>query len=200
MHRVSVDRFLERWEEREEGRARARESFDLRLLEECDSCRACKDDCPVAQIDPEFRPNDIVARILDGDIDGVMADAQAWKCLECFTCLELCPSRIGLAENLRVLKEQAGAQGGRPEPVQKAYDLFTSDGLLGKPRDSARAKLGLPPLPQSGGDALARLLARTHGGAAGEGAAAPAALAGVAATAGDAAADKSAAAVSEESA
>ena len=30
MHRVSVDGFLERWEEREEGRARARQSFDLR--------------------------------------------------------------------------------------------------------------------------------------------------------------------------
>ncbi len=112
-----------------------------------------------------------------------MADGQSWKCLECFTCLELCPSRIGLAETLRVLKEQSGAQGGRPEPVQKAYDLFTSDGLLGKPRDSARAKLGLPALPQSGGDALARLLARTHGGAAGEGAAVPAALAGVGAPA-----------------
>ena len=198
MHRVGVDGFLERWEEREEGRARAAASFDLRLLEECDSCRACKDDCPVARIDPAFRPNDIVARILDGDIDAVMQDAQAWKCLECFTCLELCPSRIGLAENMRLLKEQAGAQGARPEPVQKAYDLFTSDGLLGKPRDSARAKLGLPALPQSGGDALARLLARTHGGAAGEGAAVPAALAGVSAAAAEPAAPPDEAAAPEE--
>ena len=159
MHRVSLDRFLETWEERDAGRARARESFDLRLLEECDGCRACRDDCPVAKVDPEFQPNDIVARILDGDMDGVLAGGQAWKCLECFTCLELCPSRIGLAETLRVLKEHGAAQGGQPESVQKAYEMFTTDGVLGKPRDSARAKLGLPSLPDSGGEALARLLA-----------------------------------------
>jgi heterodisulfide reductase subunit B len=159
MHRVGVDRFLETWDERDAGRARARRSFDLRLLEECDSCRACKDDCPVAKVDPDFVPNDIVARILDGDIDGVLADGQVWKCLECFTCLELCPSRIGLAETLRVLKEQSAEQGGRPESVQAAYDLFTTDGMLGRPRESARAKLDLPPLPANGGEALARLLA-----------------------------------------
>jgi heterodisulfide reductase subunit B len=163
MHRVDVDGFLDTWDERETGRARARESFDLRLLEECDSCRACKDDCPVAKVDPDFQPNDIVARILDGDMDGVLDGGQAWKCLECFTCLELCPSRIGLAETLRVLKERDAGRGGRPEPVQVAYDLFTSDGLLGKPRECARGKLGLPSLPPSGGEALARLLARAHG-------------------------------------
>ena len=99
------------------------------------------------------------AGILDGDFDGVLADGQAWKCLECFTCLELCPSRIGLAETLRVLKEHAAARDGQPDPVRAAYDLFASDGVLGKPRESARGKLGLPPLPAGGGEALARMLA-----------------------------------------
>ncbi len=171
LHRVSVDRFLSTWDEREAGRDRARESFDLRLLEECDSCGACRQDCPVAQVDSEFQPNEIVARILDGDIDGVLADGQAWKCLECFTCLELCPSRIGLAGTLRVLKEQASAQGGQPDSVRQAYESFEQDGVLGKPREAARSKLGLPPLPAAGGGALARMLASdptTTGGACGD--------------------------------
>jgi heterodisulfide reductase subunit B len=160
MHRVSLDGFLERWDERDAGRERARRAFDLRLLEECDSCGACRDDCPVAQIDGEFRPNDVVRRILDGDIDAVLTDGQAWKCLECYTCLELCPSRIGLAETLRVIKEQLTAGGGRPEQVRAAYELFEADGVLGKPRESARSKLGLPPLAGAGGgEALARILA-----------------------------------------
>ena len=155
MHRVSLDRFLDRWDERDAGRERAQQAFDLRLLEECD-------DCPVAQIDPEFRPNDIVRSILDGDLDEVLEQGQAWKCLECFTCLELCPSRIGLAETLRIVKEHATAEGGQPEPVRQAYELFAGEGVLGKPRESARSKLGLPPLPESGGEALARML---HAGA-----------------------------------
>ena len=169
MHRVSVDPFLAAWEERDSGRERASRLFDLRLLEECDACGACKDDCPVAQADPEFRPNEMIGRILDGDFEGVLADGQAWKCLECFTCLELCPSRIGLAETLRVLKEHAAARDGQPDPVRSAYDMFASDGVLGKPRESARGKLGLPPLPEGGGEALARMLAagQTPPGAAG---------------------------------
>ena len=159
MHRVPLDRFLSTWEERDKGRDRARQSFDLGLLEECDACGACRDDCPVAQVDPDFRPNDIVGRILDGDIDGALSDGQAWKCLECYTCLELCPSRIGLAETLRVLKEHASPQGGAPDPVRQAYELFENDGVLGKPRESARGKLGLPALSANGGEALARMLA-----------------------------------------
>ncbi|MFA4965092.1 MAG: heterodisulfide reductase-related iron-sulfur binding cluster [Thermoleophilia bacterium] len=159
MHRVSVEPFLERWAERAAGRARARESFDLRLLEECDACRACRDDCPVAKVDPDFQPNEIVARILDGDLDAALASGQAWKCLECYTCLELCPSRIGLAETLRAVKERAAAQGGQPEALRQAFELFAAEGVLGKPRQAARGKLGLPPLPPTDGAALARLLA-----------------------------------------
>ena len=104
--RVASTAFLERWDERDAGRERARQSFDLRLLEECDSCAPAGTTARWRRSTLTFRPNDIVRRILDGDIDGVIADGQAWKCLECFTCLELCPSRIGLAETLRVLKEQ----------------------------------------------------------------------------------------------
>lgn len=162
LHRVSLDGFLSRWDARAAGRERARASFDLRLLEECANCGACHEDCPVAQIDAEFRPNEIVRRILDGDLDGVLDDGQAWKCLECFTCLELCPSRMGLAETLRVLKEHAAARGGQPDPVRQAYETFAREGVLGKPRQSARTKLGLPPLPRScGAEALAGLLAPT---------------------------------------
>jgi heterodisulfide reductase subunit B len=163
LHRVAVDPFLAAWDERDAGRERAGEWFDLRLLEECDACGACRDDCPVAKVDAGFSPNDTVSRILEGDLDGVLADAQAWKCLECFTCLELCPSRIGLAETLRVLKEHAAAQGGLPDPVRQAYELFAQDGILGKPRESARGKLGLPALPASGGEALVRMLAADPG-------------------------------------
>ena len=74
-----------------------------------------------------------------------------------------------MAETFRMLKELAAARDGQPDPVRSAYDLFASDGVLGKPRESARGKLGLPPLPEGGGEALARMLAagQTPPGAAG---------------------------------
>jgi heterodisulfide reductase subunit B len=158
LHRVAVEPFLLEWSGREAGRARAGRSFDLRLLEECDACRACRDDCPVAKVDQSFRPDEIVARIIDGELDGVLDEGQAWKCLECYTCLELCPSRIGLAETLRTLKEAAASDGGQPEPLRQAFASLLAEGVLAKPREAARAKLGLPPLAPGGGDALTRML------------------------------------------
>jgi heterodisulfide reductase subunit B len=158
LHRVSVDPFLSRWEQRLAGRAAAAESFDLALLEKCDACRACRDDCPVGKIDPAFQPNEIVAAILDGDLEGALAGGQAWKCLECYTCLELCPSRIGLAETMRIVKEHAVMREGQPVSVGQAFQLFLQDAVLGKPRDSARGKLGLPSLPPNGAQSLKRLL------------------------------------------
>jgi heterodisulfide reductase subunit B len=157
MHRTSVEPFLETWDHRAAGRARAAESFDLQLLETCDACRACRDDCPVTKIDPSFQPNEMVARILDGDLDEVLTGGQAWKCLDCYTCLELCPSRIGLAETLRLLKEQG--PDVRPAALQQAFGLFAEEGVLGKPKESARGKLGLPGLPAGGAAALRRMLA-----------------------------------------
>ncbi|MFA5844348.1 MAG: heterodisulfide reductase-related iron-sulfur binding cluster [Coriobacteriia bacterium] len=162
MHRVSVEPFLDAWASRRADRERLAEHFDVSLLAKCEACRACKDDCPVCQVDPTFQPTDIVARLVQGELDEVLADGQLWKCLECYTCQELCHSRIGMAEIFRKLKELATAAGTGPESVTAAYRAFTETGTLGKPKESARKKLGLDPLPDGGGEALARLLASGH--------------------------------------
>ena len=56
---------------RQVGGARRRQGalaldFDVALLNKCDSCRACKDDCPVCKVDPTFQPNDIIAELVGG--------------------------------------------------------------------------------------------------------------------------------------
>ena len=165
MHRVPVDGFLAKWEARGDDKRRLSEHFDIGLLAKCDSCRACKDDCPVCKVDPTFQPNDIIADLLAGKIDEVVAAGQLWKCLECYTCQEMCHSRIGMAGVFRQLKELAMGAGAGPESVTAAYAEFLKTGALGKPRESARRKLGLEPLPEGGGDAIARLLAAEDAGA-----------------------------------
>ena len=159
MHRVSVQPFLDKWNARSVDKTRLAEDFDVALLNKCDACRACKDDCPVCKVDPTFRPNDVIAELVNGNLDEVLASGQVWKCLECYTCQELCHSDIGMAETFRKLKELAIASGTGPESVTQSYQMFLETGSLGKPKDGARKKLGLEPLPANGGDAIARLMA-----------------------------------------
>jgi heterodisulfide reductase subunit B len=158
MHRVDVQPFLDKWQDRAADRTRLASFFDVSLLNKCDACRACKDDCPVCKIDPAFRPNDIIAELVKGNLDGVIEDGQLWKCLECYTCQELCHSDIGMAETFRKLKEIAIAAGSGPETVRQSYEMFLETGALGKPKEGARKKLGLDPLPAGGGDAIKRLV------------------------------------------
>ena len=165
MHRVSVAPFLEKWGAREVDRERLAASFNVSLLGKCSSCQACKDDCPVCKIDPTFQPTEIISALIKGDIDAVIADTQLWKCLECYTCQEMCPSRVGMAEVFRTLKELSVRAGTGPEQVAVAYSTFLTTGSLGSPRESARRRLGLQPLPATGGDAIARLLAEIEEGA-----------------------------------
>jgi heterodisulfide reductase subunit B len=165
MHRVSVDPFFEKWEARSEDRRRLAEHFDVGLLVKCDACQACKDDCPVCKLDPTFQPNEIIADLLAGRLDEVIAEGQLWKCVECYTCQEMCHSRIGMAGVFRQLKELALERGAGPEAVSAAYAEFMKTGALGKPKESARKKLGLEPLPAAGGDAVARLLSPSAGAA-----------------------------------
>lgn len=158
MHRVPVDSFLEKWGMREADKQRLAQDFDLALLGKCYACGACKDDCPVCKVDPSFQPTEVIGRLMRGEIDEVLASGDVWKCLECYTCQELCHSDIGMAETFRKLKELAMAAGHGPESVSAAYKSVLETGVLGKPKESARKKLGLGPLPATGGDILTRLL------------------------------------------
>jgi len=157
-HRVSVQPFLDKWAARGADRAALAASFDVSLLARCDSCQACKDDCPVCKVDPTFQPTEIISQLMRGELDQVLADGQLWKCLECFTCQEMCHSRIGMADTFRALKELAIAEGHGPDAVGAAYSTFRKTGMLGSPKEGARRKLGLEPLPATGGESLSKIL------------------------------------------
>ena len=158
-HKVCTDAFMAKWEAAADYRTHISQYYDVALLNKCDGCRACKDDCPVAKIDPTFRPNDLIAAIVAGDLDAVVAGGEAFKCVECYSCQELCHSRIGMADTMRVLKNLAMERGTGPQSVGDSYRVIVDDGLLGTPRENARKKLGLEPLPAYGKGSLADILA-----------------------------------------
>jgi len=158
MHRVDTSPFLEKWERLRGGRERVAAAFDLPLVDVCADCAACRDDCPVAAVDDSFRPTDLVARLAAGDLDGAVADPQIWKCVGCHTCRELCHSGIGLEHALGTLKRLAAAGGLVPGSAAIAYDGLVEKGVLGAPKERARTKLGLGPLPATDAEAVRRLL------------------------------------------
>lgn len=160
MHRVNTTPFMEKWAAREGHRLEIAKEFTVSELQKCNDCRACEDDCPVAKTGCGFSPTGIIGEILSGDLEGVIERGLLWKCLDCYTCYERCHSRLGMAEVFRKLKELAVGQENVPEAVRFSYEMFASTGSLGEPRESARAKLGLGPLPGRGGEELGRILAR----------------------------------------
>lgn len=158
MHRVSVESFLEKWPVKLAQRAAVAHEFDLAELQTCAACKACDDDCPVARTDDSFVPSAIMGELLAGDLKGILERGDIWRCTDCLNCYEHCHSRLGMAEVFQRLKLLAQEEGKVPVAVLSNYRTFVETGMLGTPRQSAREKLGLSPLPVDGSAELRTLL------------------------------------------
>ena len=90
---------------------------DINDLARCAACGACLDDCPVATSCEDFDPNEIVKRVLEGQMEDVLAEGKFWQCLDCLTCFELCPQRFGMQSLFSKLKEIASERGEVPETL-----------------------------------------------------------------------------------
>lgn len=159
MHRVSVGPFIEKWLLRLDQRDALLRSFDLRELQICAGCKACDADCPVAQINDEFVPSEVIARVLHGDVDALIGGPDIWQCVDCLTCYERCHSRIGMARVFEKLKGLAQERGAAPAATVSSYTAFLANGTLGTSRSTARKKLDLPDPPGSGHEELKAIIA-----------------------------------------
>jgi heterodisulfide reductase subunit B/heterodisulfide reductase subunit C len=164
MHRVGVGAFLDKWQSKLEQRATLTRDFDLGSLQICAGCGACDADCPVAQIEHDFVPSEIMKSLLAGDLEGVLSGPSPWRCTDCMTCYEHCHSRVGMAEVFERLKRMAAESGHVPPAVRSSYEAFRTEGVLGSGRASSRRKLGLPEPAKAGLDELKKILAKAETG------------------------------------
>jgi heterodisulfide reductase subunit C len=158
-HRVSVESFLASWEERSRIVSLAAKEVDLAAAERCYQCGACASDCPVALNDPTFNPNRLVGEFCAGRIEELLEGGEFWRCLECHTCLEMCPQNFGMERVFTTLKHIAIGRRVLPSGVNIGLGMFVKTGRLGEPDDRARKRLGLSELPEGGAADLRRLLA-----------------------------------------
>ncbi len=157
-HRVKVDSFLEKWEARRANIDVVREHWDYRLLSACAECAACVDDCPVARADPTYNPNELVRALAAGEVDQVLESADLWKCVECYTCAELCPNKYDQMKILRVAKHLAAERGLAPSGVVEGMKAFREKGRLIEASVAQRRRLGLPPVAKAPTEELTELL------------------------------------------
>ncbi|MDO8724716.1 MAG: heterodisulfide reductase-related iron-sulfur binding cluster [Candidatus Methanoperedens sp.] len=157
MHRIDAAEFLSKWDSRYNYLKTLKEVFDLPSLIKCYECGACVNDCPVVKVSPEFNPNEIIGRILSGELDAVIDSHNIWRCVDCYTCYELCPQKMGMNKIFDKLKHIANERGKGPKGFNASIEMFRKEGRLGEPT-SVRKKLKLSEPPRSGGEELKKLL------------------------------------------
>ncbi len=162
-HRVDVGPFLERWRGRTEAFDLVRGHWDLGLLRACAECGACVDDCPVARADPSYDANVLIRALAAGRVDEVLRSPDLWKCVECYTCAELCPNKYDQMSILRQAKHLAIKQGLAPPAAVEGMRTFRDKGQLTQVSVAQRRRLGLPPTPKVAADELRELLGPGRG-------------------------------------
>ncbi len=162
MHRIDAAEFLSKWDSKYNYLRTLRKVLDLNSTRRCYECGACVNDCPVVKTTPEFNPNEIIGRLLSGELDAVIESRSVWLCVDCYTCYELCPQKTGMNRIFDKLKQIAIEKGKCPKGFIAGLEMFRKEGILGKPT-SVRKKLKLPELPKSGGKELKKLLDSMQG-------------------------------------
>lgn len=157
MHRIDAADFLSKWDSRYNYLKTLKEVFDLPSMRKCYECGACVNDCPVVKVNPEFNPNEIIGKLLSGELEAVIGSHNIWRCVDCYTCYELCPQKMGMNKIFDKLKHIAIEKGKLPAGYSASIEMFRKEGRLGEPT-SVRKKLKLPEPPKSGGEELKKLL------------------------------------------
>ncbi len=157
MHRIDAIEFLSKWDSKNNYLKTLREVFDLPSVIKCYECGACVNDCPVVKVNPEFDPNEIIGKLLSGEFEAVIGSHNIWRCVDCYTCYELCPQKMGMNKIFDKLKHIAIENGKLPKGYSASIEMFRKEGRLGEPT-SVRKKLKLPEPPKSGAEELKKLL------------------------------------------
>lgn len=157
-HAVKPAGFLKKWESINRASELAGTYFDVQFLEKCHECRACLEDCPSAKSLESYDPNRVIGEVLEGRLEEVLHSRDIWRCLECYTCYELCPHKIGMVSVFSKLKELATSRGLAPHGIKAAQDSFKKEGALGEIIEISRKRLGLPPSRKDGSKELLELI------------------------------------------
>jgi heterodisulfide reductase subunit C len=134
------------------------------LIKRCYQCGTCTGACPSAKITGTFNPRKIIAYMLLGSTNKMIADDVIWLCTACHACVERCPELVYPAEVLFQLKNAATSSGNFPIGLkEEAMQIYTTGTTvaLSSPIERRRNKLGLPEFPAANVDEIQKIMELT---------------------------------------
>lgn len=155
-HKIKADFKISDFKPKQEIQMKYKD-FRLDLLKNCARCRACSQDCSLVSI-VEFDPLKYIDLILDGKIREAIESDGIWYCLNCYSCLEKCPQRMGLAHIFTKLRNLAIRFGYGPQSITSESNKFLKEGIATGKILSQRKKLGLSVDQMDGIDNLKKLI------------------------------------------
>ena len=131
----------------------------------CFQCGTCTADCPVARFSDFYRPRRIARMVQLGLKDRILSDKHLWICTTCYTCIDHCPQDVEVANVIRVLRNLSVKHTNSMPLVYKelAGNLMKSGFvyLIPESRTRRREQAGLPPLPKTKPDEIAKVFQLT---------------------------------------
>jgi heterodisulfide reductase subunit C len=118
-------------------------------LTACYQCGTCASSCPVARLDSNFNPREVIKLALLGEKDEVISGDAIWLCTSCFNCQERCPQNVEIAELIYALRNIAIESGNSPNIYADFGSALVTDGrivAISKFVEKKREDFGLPPL------------------------------------------------------
>ena len=77
----------------------------------CFACGLCTASCPVADIDPEYNPRNIIRMVLLGMRKEGLSSNFPWLCTQCYTCQAHCPQNVKFSDVTKALRSMAVQEG-----------------------------------------------------------------------------------------
>ncbi len=133
-------------------------------LKLCFQCGTCTSDCPIARFSDSYRPRTIIRMTQLGLKDRVLSSDTLWLCAACFTCTDRCPQDVEVASVIRILRNAAVERGYVPLIFTELGSNILENGIayrIPELRLRKREEVGLPPLPKSNPEALAKIAKAT---------------------------------------
>ena len=133
---------------------------DFERLRLCFQCGTCSADCPIARFSATYHPRKLIRMAQLGMKDRLLSSEALWLCTACFTCVDHCPQGVDIAGILRALRNMAVKEGVTPSVFRELTDSIMKTGYAYRITElcqKKRVERGLPPLPMSKMDDIARL-------------------------------------------
>jgi len=133
-------------------------------LTKCYQCGTCASSCPVARITTQFNPRQMIKSAILGSRAEIVTGDPLWLCCSCYNCQERCPQGVEIAEVVYALRNIAIKEGHTPLAfVEMASNLIAEGRVVPLSGLSIRKRetYGLPPLKETGVEALNKILTAT---------------------------------------